>query len=112
MAFSIYWFNKLNLENNLSKIIPNIPKIIVVTIIDAIKVEYLAIGPKVSIAWDSNSPGVSENNVCDASSGRNNPPTNTLRMIDIDIDTRPTTIPAEKENNSESCPFDTYFIIE
>ena len=86
---------------NLSKRIPNIPKIIVITIIDPIKVEYLARGPKVSIAWDSNSPGVSENNVCDASSGRNNPPANTLRMIDIDIDTSPATSPAEKENKTE-----------
>ena len=86
------------------------PKIIVVTIIDAIKVEYLASGPKVSIAWDSNSPGVSENNVCEASSGRNNPPANTLRIIDIDIDTSPATSPAEKENKSKLCLFDTYFI--
>ena len=86
---------------NLSKRIPNIPKIIVITIIDPIKVEYLARGPKVSIAWDSNSPGVSENNVCDASSGRNNPPANTLMIIDIDIDTSPATSPAEKENKTE-----------
>ena len=58
---------------------------------------------------DSNSPGVSENNVCEASSGRNNPPANTLRIIDIDIDTSPTTSPAEKENKSKLCLFDTYF---
>ena len=77
------------------------------TIIYAIKVEYLARGPKVSIAWDSNSPGVSENNVCDASSGRNNPPAKTLKIIDIDIDTSPTTSPAEKENKCELCLFDT-----
>ena len=108
---SIYWL-KLNLLCNLDKRIPNIPKIIVVTIIDPIKVEYLARGPKVSIAWDSNSPGVNENNVCDASSGRNNPPANNLIRIDIAIDTNPATSPAEKENKTELCLCDTLFIIE
>ncbi|MEP6576075.1 MAG: hypothetical protein ABJB85_06590 [Nitrososphaerota archaeon] len=44
----------------------------------AIKAEYLARGPKFSTACDSNSPGVSENNVWDASSGRNGPPTSDL----------------------------------
>ncbi len=84
-----------------------------VTIIDPIKVEYLARGPKVSIAWDSNSPGVIENNVCYASSGKNNPPANTLSIIDIAIDTSPATIPAEKENKTDlRGPSGTSFIIE
>ena len=84
-----------------------------VTIIDPIKVEYLERGQKVSIDLDSNSPGVSENNVCDASSGRDNPPANTLIMIIIAIDTSPATIPAEKENKTDlRFPFDTKFIIE
>jgi len=86
---------------NLIRKIPIRPKIIIATIIEPMKAEYFARGPKVSIAWDSNSPGVSENNVCDASSGRNNPLTATLIIIDIAIDTSPTTIPAEKENKTE-----------
>ena len=108
---TIYWL-KLNLVYNLYRRIPNRPNIIEVIIIDPIKVEYLARGPRFSIAWDSTSPGVSENNVCDASSGRNNPPRKILKMSDIDIDTNPTTSPAEKENKSELCLFDTYFIRE
>ena len=65
------------------------------------KAEYFARGPNVSIAWDSNSPGVSENNVCDASSGKNNPPTNILIIIDTAIDTSPATIPKANENKIE-----------
>lgn len=38
--------------------------------------EYLASGPRFSTACDSNCPGVSENKVCDASSGMNGPPAN------------------------------------
>ena len=74
---------------------------IIVTIIEPMKVEYFARGPNVSIAWDSNSPGVSENNVCDASSGKNNPPTNTLIITDTAIDTSPATIPKANENKIE-----------
>ena len=65
------------------------------------KAEYFARGPKASIAWDSNSPGVSENNVCDASSGKNNPPINTLIITATAIDTSPATIPKAKENKIE-----------
>ena len=55
-------------------------------IIAPINVEYLARGPKVSIASDSNSPGVKENNACDASSGRNRPsPNSFIFFFEFDI---------------------------
>ncbi len=62
----------------------------------AVKAEYFASGPKFSTACDSNSPGVSENNVWDASSGRNGPPRNDLVMSDIAMAKAPATIPAKK----------------
>ena len=66
-------------------------------IIAPIKAEYLARGPKVSIASDSNSPGVKENNVCDASSGRNKPLPNSFIIRDIAVDTIPEMIPAKNK---------------
>ena len=61
------------------------------------KAEYLASGPKFSTACDSNCPGVSENNVCDASSGMNIPPANDLIISAIAIAIAPAASPPEKE---------------
>jgi len=66
-------------------------------IIAPINVEYLARGPKVSIASDSNSPGVKENNACDASSGRNRPSPNSFIRRDIAMEATPETIPARNK---------------
>jgi hypothetical protein len=52
-----------NLANILSRKIAIIPKTTILAIIEPINAEYLARGPKVSTACDSNSPGVTENNV-------------------------------------------------
>ena len=67
------------------------------TTIAAIKAEYLARGPKFSTACDSNSPGVSENKVCDASSGRNDPPASDLINSEIPMARAPATTPAVKD---------------
>src|ERR1041384_8782673 len=71
------------LVNILSRKIAIIPKTAILAIIEPIKAEYLASGPKFSTACDSNSPGVSENKVCDASSGRNGPPASDLINSEI-----------------------------
>lgn len=65
--------------------------------IAAIKAEYLARGPKFSTACDSNSPGVSENKVCDASSGMNDPPASDLINSEIPMARAPATTPAVKD---------------
>ncbi len=65
--------------------------------IAAIKAEYLARGPKFSTACDSNSPGVSENKVWDASSGRKGPPASDLINSEIPMARAPATIPAAKD---------------
>ena len=61
------------------------------------KAEYLAKGPKFSTACDSNSPGVSENKVWDAISGRKGPPVSDLNSSEIPIARAPATIPAAKD---------------
>ncbi|HZD12729.1 MAG TPA: hypothetical protein VE177_04330 [Candidatus Binatus sp.] len=61
-----------------------------------IKAEYLARGP-FSTACYSNSPGVSENKVWDASSGRNGPPASDLMRSEIPMARAPATIPATKD---------------
>ena len=63
----------------------------------AMKAEYLAKGPKFSTACDSNSPGVSENKVWDAISGRKGPPASDLISSEIPIASAPATIPAIKD---------------
>ena len=65
--------------------------------IAAMKAEYLAKGPKFSTACDSNSPGVSENKVWDAISGRKGPPVSDLISSEIPIARAPATIPAAKD---------------
>ena len=75
-------------------ITPNRPYKMKLIIMAAVKAEYFARGPKFSTACDSNSPGVSENKVCDASSGRNGPPVSDLISSEIPIASAPATIPA------------------
>ena|SRR6188472_3446080 len=58
-----------------------------------IKAEYLAIGPNDSTARDSICPGVSENKVWEATSGKNNPPTYNLRSKDAARATVPAASP-------------------
>jgi len=74
----------------------NRPYNIKLIIIAAVKAEYLARGPKFSTACDSNCPGVSENRVCDASSGMNGPPANDRIINDIAIATAPAASPRTK----------------
>jgi len=78
-------------------ITPNVPYKMKLIIMAAVKAEYFARGPKFSTACDSNSPGVSENKVCDASSGRNGPPASDLISSEIPIASAPATIPAIKD---------------
>ena len=54
-------------------------------------------GPKFSTACDSNCPGVSENRVCDASSGMKDPPANDRISRDIAIAIAPAASPNIKE---------------
>ena len=75
----------------------NRPYNIKLIIIAAVKAEYLARGPKFSTACDSNCPGVSENRVCDASSGMKGPPANDRISIDTAIATAPAASPRMKE---------------
>ena len=66
--------------------------------------EYLASGPKFSTACDSNCPGVSENKVCDASSGMNGPPTNDRISNANAIAMAPAASPPPKEVLVEMVP--------
>ena len=61
-----------------------------------VNAEYLVRGPKFSTACDSNCPGVSENRVCDASSGMKGPPANDRISRDIAIATAPAARPRTK----------------
>lgn len=61
------------------------------------KAEYLAREPRFSTACDCNCPGVSENKVCDASSGMNGPPANDRISSAIAIATAPAASPPTKE---------------
>jgi hypothetical protein len=61
------------------------------------KAEYLASGPKFDTACDSNCPGVSENNVCDASSGMNIPPAYDRITSAIAMAMAPAARPATKD---------------
>ncbi|HZA07174.1 MAG TPA: hypothetical protein VE619_05660 [Nitrososphaeraceae archaeon] len=63
-------------DNKLNK-----PYSIILATTAPIKAEYLAIAPKDSTARDSICQGVSENNVWDAISGKNNPPIYNLRTF-------------------------------
>ena len=65
------------------------------------KAEYLANEPKFSTAYDSNCPGVSENNVCDASSGTNIAPANDRIINAIAIAMAPAATPPAKEAPAE-----------
>lgn len=68
--------------------------------IEPIKAEYLASGPKFSTACDSNSPGVIENNAWDAIWGRNNPPLNSFTISDTATATAPAARPATNGTRS------------
>lgn len=59
--------------------------------------EYLASGPRFCTACDSNCPGVSENNVCEAISGMNIPPANDLIISAIAIAMAPAASPPANE---------------
>ena len=83
-----------NLANSLSRKIAIIPKATIFAIMEPIKAEYLARGPKFSTACDSNSPGVTENNAWDAISGRNNPPVVSFIISDTATATAPAARPA------------------
>lgn len=83
-----------NLTNSLSRKIAIIPKATILAIIEPIKAEYLARGPKFSTACDSICPGVTENNAWDAISGRNNPPLVSLIISDTATATAPAARPA------------------
>ena len=65
------------------------------------KAEYLANEPKFCTACDTNCPGVSENNVCDASSGTNIAPANDRIINAIAIAITPAATPPAKEAPAE-----------
>ena len=67
-----------------------------------INAEYLASGPNVSTACDSISPGVRENKVWDATSGRNGLPANNLRSKDTAIAIAPAASPPINNRVSRS----------
>ena len=69
-----------------------------------INAEYLASEPKFSTACDSICPGVSENKVCDASSGMNWLPKNNLRSKDTAIAMAPAASPPVNKRMIEVWP--------
>ena len=77
--------------------------------IEPIKAEYLASGPKFSTACDSNSPGVIENNAWEAISGRNNPPVSSFTISDTATATAPAARPATNGTRSLWEFLATYF---
>src|SRR5919199_6681 len=95
-AFLTYPFNRSLPYNVLlreSKLIK--PYSMILAITAPINAEYLASGPNVSTARDSICPGVSENKVCDAISGRNDPPTSNLISNEIATAIAPATSPVK-----------------
>src|ERR1041385_4395644 len=97
------------LANILSRKIAIIPKNTIFAIIEPIKAEYLARGPKFSTACDSNFPGVTENNVWDVISGRNSPPLLSFSIIATATAAAPAARPATKGTRSLHELFATYF---
>src|SRR6476659_9052335 len=100
-----------NLANILSRKIAIIPKAIIFAIIEPIKAEYLASGPKFSTACDSNSPGLIENNALDAISGRINPPLISFTISDTATATAPAARPATNGTRSLWEFLATYFYL-
>ena len=75
---------------------PSKPYTIRLTVRAPRKAEYFAIGPNVSTACDSISPGVSENKVWDASSGMNIELKKVREARDTAIAIAPPTSPTRK----------------
>ena len=68
------------------------------TMIAPMKEEYLARDPNVCTAWDSTSPGVIENRVNEAISGKNKSSANNLKSKDIATAIAPAAIPPMKKD--------------
>ena len=82
---------------SLSMNMANRPYNIKLIIMAPVNAEYLARGPNVPTACDSNCPGVSANKVWDASSGIKGPPAYDRIIRDIAIATAPAASPPTNE---------------